>query len=276
MSIASATSFKPPVASLFVPGDRPERFDKAAASGADAIILDLEDAVAPANKQAARHHVRDWLAANLGKVSAIVRINSRESEWFSDDLVALAGLNIAAIMVPKTQSRQDITGVQAVLGIDVPIVALIESAAAYVHLYEILSTDGVACAAFGSIDFALDLGCSSTWEPLLYARSELVLRCRQAGLPAPIDGVTTTFDDPSVVAAESRRALEMGFSGKLAIHPKQVDAIKQGFAPDEATLAWARKVIAASGDGSATKMDGAMLDLPMVERAKRILKNYPG
>ncbi|GGG41719.1 HpcH/HpaI aldolase/citrate lyase family protein [Chelatococcus composti] len=251
---------------LFVPADRPERFAKAAASGAGAIIVDLEDAVAPDAKAGAR--------ANLGHLPVdacpvLVRINSRASGWFEDDLAAVAASAAHGVVLPKAEEAADIAALRA-LGEARAIVPLIETARGLAQLSSVLAAPGVTAAAFGSLDLALDLGCEHTWEALLMARSELVLRSRLVGLPAPVDGVTTALDEESA-AADARRAAALGFGGKLAIHPRQVAPIQAAFRPSEADIVWARRVIAATRTGAAVRLDGAMIDAPLVARARRIL-----
>ena len=147
-------------------------------------------------------------------------------------------------------------------------IALIESARGLAAARDIARACGRL--AFGSVDFAADLGCAHTREALLLARLELVLASRLAGLPAPLDGVTTAIHDDALVESDARHAAELGFGGKLLIHPKQVAAALRGFAPGEAEIAWARRVLAAGGDG-AVAVDGMMIDAPVRLRAERIL-----
>jgi len=252
---------------LFVPADRPERFAKAAASGAGTIIVDLEDAVAPGEKAAAR--------ANLARLPVdacrvLVRINGRASGWFDDDLAAVAASAAHGVMLAKAEEAADIAALRAVLGEARTIVPLVETARGLAQLPSLLAAPGVTAAAFGSLDFALDLGCEHAWEALLMARSEIVLRSRLAGLPAPVDGVTAALDEASA-AADARRAAALGFGGKLAVHPRQVAAIRAAFRPSEDDVAWARRVVAAAASGAAVKLDGAMVDAPLLARARRIL-----
>lgn len=262
------TPIRPLIAPLFVPGDRPERFAKAAASGADAVILDLEDAVAADRKAYARECIRSH---GLDGARTIIRINARTSPCFEADLVALREIPVAALMLPKAEHASDVAAIHAALERTVPVIPLIESAAGLAGLTELLGAPGVCIAAFGSVDYALDLGCAHAWEPLLLARGELVLRSRLAGLAAPLDGVTTAIDDPAAVEHDGRRAADLGFGGKLAIHPRQVAAIGRAFLPDEAAVAWAQRVISTADAGAARSLDGEMIDRPVMERARRIL-----
>lgn len=267
-----STPIGPLIAPLFVPGDRPERFARAAASGADAVILDLEDAVAPERKAYARECLR---CHGLDRSRTIIRSNARTSPHFAADLAALREVPFMALMLPKAQSAGDVTAVHAALGQTVPVIPMIESAAGLAGLTEILGAPGVYMVAFGSIDYALDLGCAHAWDALLLARGDLVLRSRLAGLAAPIDGVTTAIDDPAAVESDARRAADLGFGGKLAIHPRQIAPIGRAFLPDEAAIAWARRVVSTAGAGAARALDGEMIDRPVVERAKRILARAP-
>ncbi|WP_374305555.1 CoA ester lyase [Ferrovibrio sp.] len=261
-------NFHPPIVPLFVPGDRPERFAKAAQSGADAVILDLEDAVSPDHKALAR--------ANLSRhdirgLPVIVRINACDSPCFDEDLAALGGVPFSAIMLPKTNGAVDVRAVHEGLGRIVPIIPLIETAAGLASLPEIMGASGVAIVAFGALDYAVDLGCNPSWDSLLMARSEIVFRSRLAGLAAPIDGVTTVLDDPDVVQADAERAISLGFGGKLMIHPRQIAPALKAFLPDQQALAWARQVIELAGEGGAVQMNGMMIDRPVLERARRIV-----
>lgn len=257
-----------PTVALFVPGNRPDRFDKALDSGADAVIIDLEDAVADEHKQSARAQVAKFVRRHP---QVIVRVNARATTWFDEDLAALSTTSVAAVMLPKAESADDVAAVRSRLRATTRVLPLIESAWGLRNLEQILACEGVWCAGFGSIDFALDLACAHSWDALLLARAQLVLHSKLAGLPPPIDGVTAAFDQPELVEHEARQAAQLGFGGKLAIHPRQLAPIRKGFQPDAATLAWAQAVIAASETGGAAQIDGAMVDRPVIERAKRVL-----
>ncbi|PWL17621.1 CoA ester lyase [Falsochrobactrum shanghaiense] len=251
------------ISPLFVPANRPDRFEKAAASGADAIILDLEDAVSVEAKIEARSALRTDFTA----LPVLVRINGTGTLFHEDDLAAVRKLPIAAVMLPKAEVGASLDKIAAS---GLPVVALIETARGIAYAREIASMPFVVRLVFGSIDFSADMGCAHTREALLAARSELVLSSRLAGLEAPVDGVTTSIDDALLIASDARHARELGFGGKLAIHPRQIAAIREGFQPEASEVAWAQKVLA-SGDG-ATAIDGAMVDEPVRLRARAILK----
>ena len=251
-------------APLFVPADRPERFDKAAASGADAVILDLEDAVAANAKNSARAALR----AGFADCPILVRVNAIGTPWHEDDMAALAGPGFSAVIVPKAEFNEAFDALCA--RSPVPVIALIESARGLADARRIAATDAVVRLAFGSIDYCADLGCAHTRDALLAARSELVLASRLAGIVAPLDGVTAQLDDTRLAEDDARHAASLGFGGKLAIHPRQIAAINAGFAPSDAVIAWADRVLAA-GEG-AVAVDGAMVDEPVRMRARAILR----
>lgn len=253
---------------LFVPGNRPERFEKAAASGADAIIVDLEDAVAVDAKDSARAALR----ADFTDLPVLVRINGEGTPWHEDDLAAVARLPFAAVIVPKAELGGELAARAAKSA--VPIVALVETARGLAEARQIAALPGVSRLLFGSIDFCADLGCAHTREALLAARSELVLASRLARLTAPVDGVTASIDDRDEITSDARYALELGFGGKLAIHPRQIEAIRVGFRPSDSEIEWATKVLA-SGDGAAA-VDGAMVDEPVRARARAMLARSAG
>ncbi|HBN8522183.1 HpcH/HpaI aldolase/citrate lyase family protein [Pseudomonas aeruginosa] len=263
-----STDFSSAIAPLFVPGDRPERFAKAAASGTDAVILDLEDAVAPSARAAARTAVANH---GIDGVPVIVRVNATSTADFQSDLAALREAKFDALMLAKAETAADIRLVHYLLGREVPVIPLVETAGAFNDLAGLLREPGVVQAAFGSLDLALDLGCQPTWEALAYFRGALILQSRLADLAAPLDGVTTSFDDSVLVRQDALTASRLGFGGKLAIHPRQVAPILESFLPDAKAVSWALAVIAAAQSGAAVQLDGAMVDRPLIERARRIL-----
>lgn len=260
---------------LFVPGDRPDRFDRAATSGADQLICDLEDAVAVQHKGDARAAVATWLA---GGREGWVRINGAGTAWFDDDVDALLGSpGLRGVVVPKAESGDELARLRSRLGPTVALVALIESALGVHYMDDIVATGAPDRLAFGSVDLALDLGCDDDEMALHHARSRLVLASRVGSLLAPIDGVTTDFRSPEPCATDAARARGLGFGGKLCIHPRQVDPINTGFAATAAQVEWATKVIDAASDagGAVTAMEGTMVDAPVVELATRILRDTP-
>ncbi|HPE60187.1 MAG: CoA ester lyase [Thiothrix sp.] len=254
---------------LFVPANRPERFAKAAASGADGIILDLEDAVAADARDAARMALR----RDFTPLPVMVRINAAHTRWHAADLAAVRQLLPAAVMLPKAEQPDVVAGVVAALGGQIPVLALIETAGGLAQARAIAALPGVEQLVFGSVDFCADLGCEHQREVLLPARFELVLASRLAGIAAPLDGVTTRLDDPAIVQADARHARDLGMGGKLCIHPRQIAAVQNAFAPSAAEVDWARRVLA-SGDG-AVAVDGAMVDEPVRQRARAILAAQP-
>jgi citrate lyase subunit beta/citryl-CoA lyase len=254
---------------LFVPGNRPERFDKALAAGADVTLIDLEDAVAPDDKASARAAVAGWLAQSK---PVYLRINGADSDWFEDDLPLLGRPGVRGVVLPKAEQAATIARILSAAP-QLPVVALIESAVG-LRSVDALAATGVARLAFGSVDFQLDLGIPGEREELLFARSALVLASRLAGLPPPIDGVTVALDDPAQLADDIAYARRLGFGGKLCIHPRQVEAVNAGFLPPAAEIAWARRVLESANQaaGNAVRVDGKMIDRPVIDRARAILQ----
>ncbi|AHH99077.1 HpcH/HpaI aldolase/citrate lyase family protein [Kutzneria albida] len=256
--LVSARSF------LFVPGDRPDRFDRARESSADVVVLDLEDAVAETAKDAARAHVSAWLR---GGNRAVVRVNGVGTPWFEDDLLAMAGL-APALMLPKAQTAADITQ----LPTGIPVLPLVETAAGILGAAEVCRAPGVVRPAFGSVDLATELGIEHTARGALrHARSMLVLACAAANLPGPIDGVTTALDDRTALLDDLAEARALGFTGKLCIHPRQVPVVHGSLAPSESEARWARAVVDAAADGAARAVSGQMIDRPLLLRAQALL-----
>lgn len=254
---------------LFVPGNRPERFARARASGAGAVIVDLEDAVAPQDKTAAR----EACAAALDPAQPVlVRINGADTEWFREDVAICGRPGVAGVMLPKAERPEDLAFLRAQAG-TVPLLPLIETSQGMWNLIDIARQPGVQRLAFGSIDFQLDLGIEGDDDELLHFRSQLVLASRVAGIMAPVDGVTTAIDDEERLRQESTRARRLGFGAKLCIHPRQVNAVNECFRPTEDEIQWARRVVdlAAGSQGAAVSVDGRMVDRPVLLRAQAIL-----
>ena len=257
-----------PVAPLFVPGDRPDLFAKAAASGADAIIIDLEDAIAPQSKESAR---KAACRHDISSVPVILRINGAGTAWHADDLAALSTADIAAVMLPKAETSESIAAMSRALGRPLPVIALIESAKGLGSLVQVLTAPHIAAIAFGSLDYSVDLDCSPDWDSLVAARSEIVLRSRLAGLPGPLDGVTTNLTDQEITEQDAARARRLGFRGKFAIHPRQIGPILTAMSPTPDEIAWAKKVLTSVNDSALVAVDGDMVDAPVIARARRIL-----
>ncbi|WP_409490744.1 HpcH/HpaI aldolase/citrate lyase family protein [Amycolatopsis sp. cmx-11-12] len=251
---------------LFVPGHRPDRFAKAAASGADVVILDLEDAVGPDRKESAREHVRAWLAEGH---QAVVRINAAGTVWYQEDVASVG--RALAVMPPKAEDRAELDALAGRLP-GVPILPLVETAAGIAAAMAVCGADAVVRPAFGSVDLAAQLGVDHrSHEALRYARSALVVAAAATGRAAPIDGVTTALDDEAALTADLDHAKTLGFTGKLCVHPRQVPVANRGMAPSEGEIEWARNVAALVGDGSVAVADGQMVDRPVELRARAIL-----
>ncbi|TCP39357.1 citrate lyase subunit beta/citryl-CoA lyase [Tamaricihabitans halophyticus] len=258
--IASARSF------LFVPGHRPDRFDKAAASGADVVIVDLEDAVAVDDKDRARGYVSEWL--EQGNAS-LVRINPFGTPWFDADLDT-AMRHGCPIMVPKADSVAALTDLGRRTRGECDVVALVETATGIERANEVCATAGIIRLAFGNADFGAEVGVAPDDHlALTYARSKLVTASAASKLAPPIDGVTIAIEDTAVLNADIEHARCLGFTGKLCIHPNQVPVVAAGFAPSESEREWARAVVEAGE--SVTRVNGQMIDKPVLERARRIL-----
>lgn len=259
---------------LFVPADRPDRYKKAAASGADAIIIDLEDAVLPDAKDMARASLAAALTNEQLALPILVRVNAAGTEWHVADLEICAGLPLAGIVLPKAEAAEDV--LRASEASTHPVIALIESARGVTAAQSIAAA--AARLAFGSIDYAADISAEHTRESLLYARSALVVASRAAERAPPLDGVTVAVQDGDAIAADCRHALSLGMGGKLLIHPAQIAPARQAFEPSEQALAWAQGVraAAAASTGGAIRFEGAMVDAPVIKRAEQILRRAAG
>jgi citrate lyase subunit beta/citryl-CoA lyase len=259
---------------LFVPGTRPERFDKALASGADRVVLDLEDAVAPDDKANARSAVVTWLrgATPADRSRVVVRINDASSSWFTADLAALRDAPGITALLPKAESAAQIAETQSALP-NAGILALIESARGVSEVNRIAAA-GAKRLVFGTLDFALDLD-MDIWTDasgLGYAASRIAIASRLAGLPAPVAGVTPQLDDEGRLLSELAEARRFGFGAKLCIHPRQVQPIHAALRPSAEALDWAQRVLVAdAASPGAARLDGRMVDRPVVLQAQRTL-----
>jgi citrate lyase subunit beta/citryl-CoA lyase len=254
---------------LFVPGDRTDRFAKAVGSAASGAIIDLEDAVAPEGKARARVATAAFLDASHDVSRVAVRINGAGTQWFDDDLDALHGVPLGAVVVPKAASAETLDTVASALG-GAPIVAIIESSAGVVALEEIAANEHCAALAFGPYDLAADLGGTHEWDAMLPHRARLLVAARAFGRLA-IDGPTAAFDDPALVAREAADAARLGYDGKLLIHPMQIEVARAAFRPSDEQLAHAQRVLAAAEHAMPAVLDGAMIDEPMLAAARRVV-----
>ena len=255
---------------LFVPGNRPDRFEKARQSGADAVILDLEDAVQSAHKDLAREAVATWLQPAR---PVYVRINGMGTSWFERDLEVVGLPGVLGVVLPKAEHPEQVAQVAARLTGQAQVLPLLETALGVWNARALAQAPRVERLAFGSVDFQLDTGITGDQEELLHARSRLVLASRIASILPPVDGVTMALDDLTRLRDDVARARRLGFGGKLCIHPKQVETINREFAPTEAERVWARRVleaVEATGAG-ALRLDGELIDRPVIARARSIL-----
>jgi citrate lyase subunit beta/citryl-CoA lyase len=278
LTISGAETVASAVTALFVPGDRPERFAKAAAAGAGVVIIDLEDAVAPESKSAALSAAVEAVAPSAGRagVRALVRVNPQGSGHYDADITLLlsaartAGSGLLGIVVPKAEDPAALRQLRSDMPNHLALVPLVESALGVVNAVELARVPGVTRLAFGAIDFALDIDADGGDRFLDHARAQLVLASRAAGIAAPLDSPSTDIRDADSVAASARLGRNFGFGGKLCIHPAQLAPVHGAFAPTEADVEWALSVIGA--EGGAAQVDGQMIDRPVTERAKRILQ----
>jgi citrate lyase subunit beta/citryl-CoA lyase len=274
-AIARARSF------LFVPASRPERIPKALESAAGAVILDLEDAVAPDQKAQARVQIGELLAG-IGQdqlVRTLVRINAVGTPWHDEDVRALrewCARGLAGAMVPKAESPAALDTISSQVGAAGVLVPLIETLGGFDAAHLIARSRQVARLAFGNIDFQLDLGmrCGPDEVELTQVRFALVAASRREQLPAPVDGVTQNTSDAERLAADCARSRAFGFGAKLCIHPAQLAQVNAVFSPTEAELDWARRVVEAARThrNAVFSLDGKMVDVPVVRLAERTLK----
>ena len=267
---------------LFVPGDRPERFEKALASGADAVILDLEDSVAPANKPKARDSVHEFVPRHAGETKLLIRINPLASPEFEEDLAALSGLHPFALMLPKAEGAASVRKLASALASAIPILPIAtETPSAIFEIGSYREVSAYLCGlTWGAEDLSAAMGAATARRtdgrytpPYELARSLTLFAAQAAAVPA-IETVYPDFRDLNGLRAYAGRGRRDGFSGMMAIHPSQVEAINQTFTPDASEIAWAEKVaaaFAANPDAGAIQLEGRMLDLPHLKLALRIL-----
>ena len=278
---------------LFVPGNRPDRIDKAVNTPADAVIVDLEDAVPPAMKAEARPAVREKIQA-LNTPRLLVRVNALDTEFVQADLDELVVEGLTCIIFPKMEkpeqvrkANQLLSDAEAQKGIPtgtVSMIALIESALGIENAFQIISEQTkparLFTVAFGAADFTLDMGIemTKTGEEITFPRARLAVACRAAGVEPPIDTpFMIDLKDPEALEADAKCAKQLGFQGKLCIHPNQVDICNQIFSPTEKDIEQAHKIVAAFKEAEVAgtgvlQVEGKFIDLPLVKQARRILK----
>lgn len=259
---------------LFAPGSDERKLVRALTAGADLVVADLEDAVAPAEKDAARALVAAVFSHAGATAARAVRVNGAASPHFGADLEAVRALPLDAVVLPKaTPEAVDALGAEGP-----PVIAIVESAQGLRLAYETASRPRVAALMLGAADLGAELGLEPRPDGLeiLYARSKVVADSGAARCRPPIDVVRFDFRDAEGLRREAALARSLGFGGKACIHPAQVPVVNAAFAPSEQQLAWARRVLAAYEQGlregrGAVALDGELVDLPIVERARRTL-----
>lgn len=265
---------------LFLPGDRLQRLDKALSSEAQMVILDLEDAVAPAAKEPARAALGALWAQleDAARARIAIRINAAGTPWYAQDVALLDTLTrrgLGAVMLAKTESVAQLGALAPHTG-SAALLPLVESAKGLAALDLIARAPGVARLVFGHLDFQADLGmqCDTDERELDSVRFQFVCASRQAGLPGPVDGVTTQLQDPAQLAHDAQRSRRFGFTGKLCIHPSQVAAVNAALGPTPSQLEWAQRVLSAASaqNAGAFQFEGAMVDAPVLARAHNYLQ----
>lgn len=275
--LAHANSF------LFVPGTQPARVPKALASGADFVILDLEDAVAPGDKDRARQAVEHSVLAlpQAQRAQLLVRINAAGTAWFEADLALLARLvpqGLAGVVIPKAEMPETLQTVARHGGPQALLLPLVESVAGMDALNALCQAPQVVRLAFGHLDFQVDAGmqCGADEIELLPTRMALVMAARRHGLAAPIDGVTVNTQDMAQVDSDTARAVRMGFGAKLCIHPAQIATVNRVCAPTAAAVAHAQAVLQAmeAAQGGVCVVNGKMVDAPVLQLAQQTLQRH--
>lgn len=257
---------------LFVPGDRPERFAKALACGADAVIVDLEDAVKAEHKAQARADLGRYLDEQP-QARVWVRVNMAGHPEHEADLQACRHPGVAGILLPKAESNGQVARAAAC---GKPVMPIIESAQGVAELAAIAGTEGVERLTYGGLDLGLDLGLaagtSAAARLMDQVRFALLVQSRLAGLLPPLETVYPALDDAAGLARFARESSDMGFAGMLCIHPRQVAAVHAALAPSTTELEWARRVLEADRGAGAFQLDGQMIDAPVIARARRLLR----
>lgn len=265
MDVSKARSF------LFVPGNRASRFQKAVDAGADAVIVDLEDAVAPQEKEDARRQLSTWAQTTQ---PVLVRINGATTDWFQKDLQLATHPGISGLVIPKVEDAEQIRMAASIAPVGSRIFPIIESAQGFANLRAIAASKGVTRLMFGALDLQADLSIRGQNEELHFFMSQLVLESRIAQLPGPIDSITADLQDARVLSTDAGRARRFGFRGKLCIHPNQIKLVNEAFNYSKDQTDWARRVIQADKEsgGAAVAVDGRMVDAPVIARAREIIE----
>jgi citrate lyase subunit beta/citryl-CoA lyase len=254
---------------LFAPGHKEKLLAKVFDAGADAVILDLEDAVPPDAKPAARRLVAEALPDH----PAWVRVNAARTDWCRADLDAVAD-HAFGIRIPKTESPEDVSWVLERVRPGTPVICAIESARGVLAAQAIAAVPGVRHLAMGGVDLQRDLNAGNGNLQTLHVRSHLVLASSAAGIAPPIDSVYPQLDDPAGLRDQAQFARSLGFQGKSAIHPRQLEILHQVFTPSEDEIRWAREVLAAFDAATAEALclpSGEFVDLPVASRARQLL-----
>ena len=265
---------------LFVPANRPERYAKALASGAGAVIIDLEDAIGPDQKPAARTQLEEAFAhlPLADRARVVVRINAAGTAWHADDLALvgkLAHLGLAGVVLPKAESPDQLAHLAASVGQACALLPIIETATGLVAIDDIARSPQVARLLFGNLDFQADLGmsCGPDEAELQPVRLALVVASRRAGLATAVDGVTPGTGDLAQVQADAERSRRSGLGARLCIHPQQVPVVNAALGPTAAEIDWANRVLEQSSrtGGSVFTLDGRMVDEPVLRKARHVL-----
>ncbi|WP_302080263.1 HpcH/HpaI aldolase/citrate lyase family protein [Salinibaculum rarum] len=264
---------------LFTPGDKPDKLRTAPDSGADVVVFDLEDGVAPAAKDRARTVVNDVLCDIDPDCEVCVRVNPTGIAADDDLGAVLSGdPRLDSVMLPKVSDADDVETLVRLLAehdADLPVLALVESAAGVLHAEAIATADATDALLFGAEDYAADVGATRTAEgtEVVYARQRVVAAASAAGIDA-IDTLYTDFEDAKGLRQDTERGIEMGYDGKMTIHPQQVTVVNDAFTPSDERLAWAERVLDARADADGqgvVAVDGEMIDAPLVAQAERIV-----
>lgn len=257
---------------LFAPGSDGRKLAKALSSPADAVVCDLEDAVAPGDKEAARDVTAKALAEATPGPARLVRINAAGTPWFEDDLAFTAGLTLDALVLPKSSPES----VELLGSAGPPVVAIVETAMGLRRAFEIASEPRVAALVLGAVDLGAEIGLEPRpdGQEILFARSQIAIDSAAAGLRGPFDVVHLDLYDQEGLEAQCKLARALGFRGKACIHPGQIETINRIFSPSEQEVEWARQIVATFEGQSegVVSVNGTMVDRPVVERARRILQ----